>query len=261
MGIVQRCSSGVVLAAFSLGATATGSPLVTTGPLQSAFVDMYPDQLLWTREDWHAELALAKAAGIQEIIIGGIARVAPPPPPPSTYTSSSSWLSSSSSAPNPSTSSGVLFLHANVTHPLLAGLSTFPNVMDNIINAAAEVGLTVVIGLVRAGYSALPFDRLFIGAVADASAELLGIIAQKYKAHPSVCGIYLPQELANGVCVPGASTKCTVCCSDCTCCFEPEAARHTLVHSYLGPLSQQVCSISTCSPPAHCLTPMMYILE
>jgi hypothetical protein len=236
-------------AVLSAGSPAAGA----RGPLQSAFVDVYTDQLLWTRAEWLAELTMVKAAGVDEIIVAGIARIAPPPPPPSpppppTTTprmpSLKETSSSSASASTPQPSSGVLFLHTNLTHPLLKGLPEFPDVMDNIVGAATDAGLTVVIGLARAGYSALPSDRLYIGAVAAASTELLREVERRYRSHSAVRGVYLPQELANGVCDPGVTTTCTVCCTDCTCCFEPEAARQTLVSEYLGPLSRQAKAAS-----------------
>lgn len=53
-------------------------------------------------------------------------------------------------------------------------------------------------------------------------------------------GIYLPQELSNGMCQPGKPSSCTVCCANCTCCFGPEQARQEVVTKYLRPLAQQV---------------------
>lgn len=193
------------------------------GPLQSAFVDVYPDQIQWGVAEWTAELQHMKSAGVRQLIFAGVVR-----------------LSSSESSTPP----GTAFYPINSTHPLLRDLRVYPHVLPSVMKAAEVAGVSVVLGLIRAGYSALPNDRLAIGKLAAASADVLLELSKVYGPTSVVRGVYFPQELANGKCDPGKTTSCTICCDHCTCCFGPEEARKELVATYLGPLSRQVKRVS-----------------
>ena len=188
--------------------------------LRSAFLDVYPDMLSWSPADWMSECRDMARAGISEVIFPGVVHLFAGTPAVYFYPASNTTLS------DPLLSSAAPAAH-------------YSGVVGALLDAAAAANLSVTLGLLRSGYSALPSDPRYITRVAAASAAVLADLAAQHGANPALQGIYLPQELSNGLCSPGSSaTHCTICCANCSCCFGTEASRDTLVrsHIYILPL-------------------------
>ena len=83
---------------------------------QSTFLDVYPDELLWTREQWAREFSFIKAAGISEVIVAGAVLV----------------------GPDNSIPAGAVFYNSTAVKdfPLLMGLDAKPLVLPRIMAAA-----------------------------------------------------------------------------------------------------------------------------
>ena len=184
--------------------------------LRSAFLDVYPDMLRWSPADWMAECRDMARVGISEVIFAGVVHLFTGTPTVYFYPASNTTLA------DPLLSSAAHAVH-------------YPGVVGALLDAAAAANMSVTLGLLRSGYSALPSDPQYIARVAVASAAVLDDLAGQHGAHPALQGIYLPQELSNGLCSPGSITSnCTICCANCSCCFGTEASRATLVRSTLS---------------------------
>jgi hypothetical protein len=120
---------------------------------------------------------------------------------------------------------------------LIPGLRAHGRAVEFVLRAAAFNNISCIVGLVRSGYSNQAQDANYIGAVANLSLAVLGELHGLYGNFPAFQGVYLPQELSNGVCTAGKPTNCTICCVNCTCCFGDEQLRKLLVRTYMKPLT------------------------